>query len=268
MKIKEVNIGLSGVIPVASYQNLRPSYSMTVELQDGDDPEKVFTLARNKLRNMFESEANRAKADLIEKQYSNIRFYDKGDKRYPSVTSITGFDIDWSVTADELMQYASRGTIVHKIIEIYLKERKWVDPRDVKELEDDIKIVLGGSRKLTWKNCSYQIAVEKLCEDLNIINIEQTVYNDQHLYAGRLDLYGEYKGIPSVIDFKTGATTDMRQLAAYAACLPNIKQLIIVPVGKTDNKSGYKKPIISTMIETEFKSFLAQRLKFRKRFGI
>jgi len=268
MKIKEISASISGVIPIASYENLRPGYTISAELEEGEDANTAFKSIKDIIRLHFENECNRAKTDLIEKQYSNIRFYEVGDKKYPSVTSILGWNIDWKISEDELQQYASRGTIIHKLIEIYLTQNRWANPIDLPELENDVTILLSGSKGLTWKDCSYEKALESIRKDIKMIGTEETLHNDEHLYAGRVDTICEYEGKVSVLDFKSGTTIDMRQLAAYAACLENIEQLVIVPVGPTDNKCGIKKPIICTNIQKEFKGFLYARAKFRERFGI
>ena len=100
------------------------------------------------------------------------------------------------------------------------------------------------------------------------LKIEHELFNDVNLYAGTADIIGNYDGKRSVVDFKSGTVYDFRQLAAYAVCLENIEQLVIMPVGQTDNKCGYMKPKICTTIQDEFKEFLKARAKFKKRFGI
>lgn len=268
MKIKEIKASLSGVIPIASYENLKPYYEIAAELEEGDDIDEIFKRLKGILRWHFEQEGNRAKADVIEKQYAGVRFYEKDGKKYPSVTSILGWNVDWKISEDELQQYGSRGTIIHRLIEIYFREKKWANPLDLPELENDVATLMAGSKKLSWKTCSYQKAIESVMSDIKVMLLENELYNDEHLYAGRSDLYCLYKGKRTIMDLKSGTTTDMRQLAAYAACMDSIEQLVIVPVGPTDNKSGFKKPIVCTNIEKEFKGFLYARAKFRERFGI
>uniref|UniRef100_A0A6M3JI73 PD-(D/E)XK nuclease superfamily protein n=1 Tax=viral metagenome TaxID=1070528 RepID=A0A6M3JI73_9ZZZZ len=268
MKIKEIKASISGVIPIASYENLKPYYEISAELEEGDNIADKIKELRDIVRWHFDQEGNRAKADVIEKQYAGIRFYEKDGRKYPSVTSILGWDIDWKISEDELRQYGSRGTIVHKLIEIYLKEGSWANPLEIPELENDVATLLGGSKKLSWVDCSYKAAVEGLMGDLKVIQLENELYNDENLYAGRADLVCLYKGKQTIMDFKSGTVTDMRQLAAYSACVEGIEQLVIVPVGQTDNKSGVKKPIVSTDIAGEYKKFLYARAKFRERFGI
>lgn len=268
MKIKEIRAALSGVIPIASYENLKPTYEIVAELEEGDNVEDSMKDLRTKLRWHFDQEGNNAKADLIQKQYSNIRLYEKDGKKYPSVTSILGWNVDWKISEDELQQYGSRGTIVHKMVERFLTDGVWVEPTDIPELENDVASVTGGSLKLSWNSCSYKDAIDQIAGDLKVIEQEKELYNDENLYAGRVDLICLYKGKKTILDFKTGTTTDMRQLAAYAACEDGIEQLVILPVGPTTNKSGFKKPVVCTDIEKEFKAFLYARSKFRQRFGI
>jgi len=268
MKIKEIKASITGAIPIASYENLKPFYEISAELEAGDNLDDKMTELRGIVRSHFEREGNNAKADLIQKQYSGIRLYEKDGKKYPSVTSILGWNTDWKISEDELQQYGSRGTIVHKLVEKFLSGGGWVDPTEIPDLSNDVATVTAGSLALSWKDCSYEKAVEAINGDLEVIMQEQELFNDENLYAGRADLVCQYNGKKTILDFKSGTTTDMLQLAAYAACLEGVEQMVIVPVGPTDNKSGFKKPIISTDVQGEFKRFLYARASFRQRFGI
>jgi hypothetical protein len=267
MKTKEISVGLSGVISTASWENLRPSFNIVAELEEGETDEECFAKLRGTLRAQFEMEANRAKTDLIEKQYSNIRFREKDGKKFPSVTSILDWDKTWRVTQDELNQYAARGTIVHKLIEIYYKTGEWKIPVEIDELKEEVAILLGGSLGFSWTDCTHELFIEKYGDKIKVEKTEQIVFNDEILYSGQYDLKGSYDNVSAIIDFKTGAY-DMRQLAAYAVCETGIKRLVVLPVGPTDNKCGYKKPVICDTINDQFKDFLKARKKFRLRFGI
>ena len=265
--IEEISASLSGVIPVAAYENLRPSYSMTVKPIGEQDPKEIFTIIEKVLHERFELEANRAKTDLIEKQYTNIRFREKNGKKYPSVTSILGWNKQWAVTVDQLKQYAARGTIVEWLILDYLKGGVWPNPIDVLALKEDVAILLGGSCGFSWANCTHEAFMEKYKDKIKIEKTKGVVFNDELLYSGEYDILGEYDGVRSIMDIKSG-TFDMRQLAAYAICEKDIEQLVILPVGPTDNKCGYKKPVICTTIQDEYKKFTEARSKFRLRFGV
>ena len=267
-KIKEITVSLSGVIPVAAYENLRPSFSITVEPIDGENPEKIITSLQQYLHSVFENESNRGKADLIDKQYANIRFYEKDGKKYPSVTSILNWDKEWRVTDDELRQYASRGNIVEALINEFITTGEWIDPTQVPSLREDVSILMSGSLMFTWENCSHKEFMKQYrSKILNVEKIQGIVFNEEALYAGTYDIYGRYDTIWSIMDIKCGGF-DMRQLAAYAICEKDIQQLVILPVGPTDNKCGYKRPVVCDTIQKEFEEFLKARAKFKQRFGI
>jgi len=272
MKIKEIHAGISGVIPIASYENLRPSYDMTAELEEGESVDECFLKLRKVIRMQFDIEANQAKIDLIEKQYQNIRFRERNGKKYPSVTSITDWDKDWRISDDELRQYAARGTIVHALVEEYIKTGEWAEPDKLPQLKEDIIVLATGSLKLKWQDCTHQKFFEQFGKDFEFILTEQEVYNDEHLYSGRYDAKGKYKDKLSIIDFKTGSSYHHKQLAAYAVAERNgdsqIEQLVICPIGPATTKTGYKKPSVNEQIKDNFKVFLHDRAKFRARFGI
>lgn len=272
MKVKEIHMGLSGVIPIASYENLRPSFDVTLETVEGEDPEVLevlFAKIRKILHSQFEVEENRAKTDLIEKQYQNIRFRVKDGKKYPSVTSITKWDKDWKISDDELQQYGARGTVWHKLIEEFIKSKGiWPEPDMLPDLKGDLITLATGSLKLDWRSCSAKKFFAQFGKDFEFLKTEQTVFNDENLYSGRYDALAKYKGKLSIVDFKTGTSYHHKQLAAYAVCEKGIEQTVICPVGFTKNKSGVMKPDVTDDIQGNFKQFLRDRTKFRQRFGI
>ena len=267
MRIKEITVSLSGVIPVAAYENLRPGFSITVEPINGEEPEKIIAFLQEYLHTVFEHESNRGKADLIDKQYTNIRFYEKDGKKYPSVTSILNWDKEWRVTDDELRQYASRGNIVEALVQDFIINEKWLEPELTSDLREDVSILGSGSLMFTWENCSHKAFMEQYRSKIEVKEFQGTVFNDAALYAGTYDVLGKYDGLDSIMDIKTG-TFNMRQLAAYAICLEGIEQLVVLPVGPTDNKCGYKRPVICDTIGKEYEEFLKARAKFKQRFGI
>ena len=269
MKIKEIHVGLSGVIPIASYENLRPAFDITAELNETDNLDECFDKLKSTLRSQFDREANQAKTDLIEKQYKNIRFREKNGKKYPSVTSITDWSKEWRISEDELLQYGARGTIVHALIGEYIKTGEWVAPETLPTLREDLLVLATGSLGLKYQDCSHKKFFEQFGKDFEFAeSIEKEVYNDEHLYSGRYDAKCLYKGKLSIIDFKTGSSYHHKQLAAYSVCEEGIEQLVVCPVGVANNKVGYKKPSATEQIRDNFKVFLKDRAKFHKRFGI
>ena len=271
--VKEITVSLSGVIPVAAYENMRPGYSITVEPQNGSSPEKVITNCETLLHKMFENAANRAKADDIKRTYASLRWYEKDGKEYPSVTSILGWNVDMAkmcrMTPDELLQYACRGNIVEAMINEYLRHGEWLEPSMIPSIREDVAVLETGSLGMTWKVCSYKEFIAKFESKIKVEAIQKTVFNDEHLYAGTEDILGEYDGVKSVIDIKCRkGGWDMRQLAAYAKCEKDVKQIVIFPVGECDNVCGYKKPVICTTIQAEFEKFIIARAAFKRRFNI
>jgi len=273
VKIKEITVSRSGVIPVAAYANLRPGYSMTVEPENGATAEEIIQQCDEFLIRMFDMAANRALADDLGKTYAKLHWYHRGGLTFPSVTSVLGWNVDLAkqanMTPDEMYQYASRGHIVEWMINCYLKDGEWLDPRSKPTMAENVSVVDSGSRRLTWDACTHKIFMEKFEGKLKVEAIQKEVYNDEYLYAGTTDILGEYDGKRSIIDIKCRkGGWDFRQLAAYAMCEEGIEQLVVFPVGETDNKCGYKNPVICDTIKREFEGFIKARALFKRRFGI
>jgi len=268
VKVKEITIGKSGVIPIASYSNLKPAFSMTVEPEEGEDLDSIFKSVQEIIDNQFEREERNAAVKRIEKLYKNIRFYKKNGKKYPSVTSIMGWDTEWKIPSYELNQYGARGTIVDRLLQLFLKENKWFNPQELSELQNDVNILLSGNLKLHWEDCTHIKFMEKYGKLLGEPKeIQKTVFNEELGYAGTPDLIAPFQEKKSIIDCKTGGY-DFAQLAAYAGCEEGIEQLVIFPLGPTNNVSGYSKPIVRLNWDDDWKRYLLMRKKFRENFGI
>ena len=268
MKFRECTFSLSGVIPLASYENSRPGFSITAELAENEELESAMSFCQRYLHGLMEMEINRGKAEYIERAYADkIRFYEKDGRKYPSVTSILYWDAEWRVTLDHLTQLASRGTIVGSMVETYLATGLWLDPETSPLLVDDVAILKTGSSKLSWDDCSHKAFCEKFGKDITVENVQGTVFNDEHIYAGTYDILGTFEGKKALMDVKCGGH-NMAQLAAYAVCAPDVTTMVVLPVGPTDNKCGYMRPIICEDIQGEFEKFLQARAKFKARFGI
>ena len=204
---------------------------------------------------------------MLDKLYDGLRFYEKDGIKYPSVTSVLFYGKDFHMPEHELAQYAARGTIVGKMVETYLKTGEWIDPAKTESLIDDVAVLFGGTLNMHWDQCSHKEFTARFAGDITTESVQGTVYNEEYLYAGTYDIVGNYLGKRSLMDVKCGGF-DMRQLAAYAMCLEGIEQLVVLPTGKTDNKCGYKRPVVCGTIQTEFDGFLKARAKFRQRFGL
>ena len=270
-KVKEITVSLSGVIPVAPYENLRPGFSITVEPKEGEDPKKIIAACQDDLHLFFENESIRGTAELRAVQVPNIRWYARGDgdyRGYPSVTSILHYNAKWHVTEQHLTQLAARGTVVGEITEQYLSNGNWFDPQEMSVLRKDVDILNHGASNLHWDQCSHKAFCKKYGDKIKVDSTQGVVFNDEHKYAGTYDIVGTYEGKKTLMDIKCGATRDLKQLAAYAMCLEGVEQIMILPLGPTDNKCGYMRPEPCTDIQKEFDDFLRARDNFRKQFGI
>lgn len=279
MKIKtiEVETSFGGVISEAPYENIRPAYRdcVVIDIDDNDNEAEIRNKYRNELQNEqireFDLLKNKMKTQLIEMQFKKIAFREKDGKKYPRVSSIISWMKEWKISENSLMQYAARGSIVHKLIEYYINNQVWLTLDELSQREPDSNndiVLLGGNLKLSIDDCSYKEYFEKYGKEFEFDKTEEIVFNEDYFYTGRIDAEGKYNGKKSIIDFKTGSAREFKQLAAYAKCRDNIEQLVICPVGPTENKSGVINPVVSIDIEGEFRKFLKDRADFKKRFGI
>lgn len=160
-------------------------------------------------------------------------------EKYPSVTGVTGFG-----TKKEIMEWrdrvgheeanristraANRGTRLHKICEDHMYGKP-VNP-DMFDIE-------------IWNQFKSQI------EHIdNIHGIESKLYSHKHKVAGTCDLIAEYKGVLSILDWKTSrrlkgideADSYLMQCAAYAECFHELTGLqidsLVVIIGTDDEK--------------------------------
>jgi hypothetical protein len=207
---------------------------------------------------------------LIEKQFQNVGFHknEEDNLDYPRTSSIMDWDSEWKIAKHELSQYGARGTIVHKLCHLFVTENEWFNPIELAELDDEVNILLSGNLKLGWKECSHKKFMEKYRSDVGEVEaMEKVVFNKELFYSGTPDLVAPFKGLKSIIDYKTGAY-DFASLAAYAGCIKGIKQLVIFPVGESKTVSGYSKPIIRSEWSADWDRFVEKRRKFRENFGI
>jgi len=194
------------------------------------------------------------------------RTYREQCGNYPSVTSIIHPEgLDFS--PELLKQYASRGTIVHKQVEHYLRTGEVVSAQEC-GLDKDYEIVRDGSLKLSIENCRFKEFFKVYGEFIEPRYIEKKLKNKTHRFAGRADIIGKYKGEWAIMDVKTASSyepskmTDYwMQLAAYAHCVkPALKKMVIIPINPTAPK-GYMEPLVETDVEHYFNLFL-EKLKY------
>ena len=279
-RIIEITASVSAVIPTGNYENFKPMYSVKEIVKVNGNSDEVISNRTNELRELLLAKLNedyeRMRIERIKLQRQDIKFYQRGNKQYPSVTSIINAIEPITYDPDKLKQYASRGNIIHAQIAYFFKTGRWEENIDkIPNTKLDKLIVTQGSLKLKWDDVSFMNFWEKFSKDIEVISSESEVYNDEYLYAGTLDLLCKYKGKLTVLDFKTANEYDnakldkyFRQTSAYAKCLnEKVEQMVIVPL-KNTVKQGYGEPFIEEDIDGYFMKFLQDRSAFKEIYGI
>lgn len=288
----EISASFTGKISTAQFENEQPFFSAKeiVEMEDDNTLVDMFiNLRQSQLKQIcyeqFKQHAEIAYQEKVAKSYQNIRFYDAGNgKKYPSVTSIIGMDDNFFVSADELAQYGARGTVIHKQIELFLKDGIWRDYKDIPEVAFQVMTVLKGTLGLQLDDVNFINFANDY--PFTVIAQEKQVINHEHKYAGRLDIlctidsknkgkWDKIEGIqfdvPTILDIKTATSLDkvkgFTQQAAYAMTDSTIKQIGLIHLTK-ENVCGYAKPQITPKIEAYWNIFLNKRNLFQQRYGV
>lgn len=293
-RILEITASFTGTISKGAYENEKPLFALkeTIDLQEDEGLQwsDVDVADRQKqlqeiCRNQFRKQEDASLVERIAKEYQNIRFYDISDSvKYPSVTSIIGWDKDFHMSKEDLQQHASRGNIIDKQVEIFLSTGEWKEPKDIPEIYPDLVIVKRGGLGLEIGNVDFQAFYEKY--PFKVINQQQIVINHEHRYAGRREILcvieREKKGawekidgvlfdVPTLLDIKATSSLDktyvMKQCTAYAKCDLSIKQIGAIHLTK-NNKCGYARPVIESDLNKYWSLFLSDRKNFNKRFGV
>jgi hypothetical protein len=298
----EISASFTGTIPTGSYENEKPFFGVKeiieydtdnwkVDNAEGEGKEEFHGNIAKRQKELhqicydqFKAQAEVSFRERIAKTYKDIRFYSAaGGKKYPSVTSIINMDKDFHIPQDELSQYASRGTIIHKQVEVFLSTGKWKAPQDIEEVSHDYLSVAKGSLGLDIENTNFQAFYKAY--PFEVIELESTVLCDNHQYGGRLDILctissenkGKWEKIegvvydkPTILDIKTTSSLDkiggLTQQSAYAKA-KNVEQIGLIHLNK-DVKQGFSTPAITTNIGRYWNLFLNKRELFKGRYGI
>lgn len=210
-----------------------------------------------------------------------IRFYPSGKgTRYPSVTSILhpeGIDFPKEL----LEQYAARGTLIHRKVELFLKEGKYPSLKDMwlrfRDIRDTIDTLKKGSLKLDHTKCNWPGFYKEHGARFTFDEVETLLVNHEHEYAGRTDAIGTFDGMPAIIDFKTASDYNkdklagyFMQLSAYAGATGvQIEALVVIPLNPK-SPVGYDAPLVSTgkEVDKHFAKFLTKRRELKEKYGI
>ena len=136
-----------------------------------------------------------------------VRLYETPEgNKYPSITTVLsirnkkglhewGKRVGYDVANYVARTAASRGTKVHHMCEDYLNNVHVSWPEKWKEHE-----------KHFLPYCLFnQLKEQALCNINGIYAQEAGLYSDKYKVAGRVDCIAEYRGVPSIIDFKTSS---------------------------------------------------------------
>jgi|TARA_B100000282_G_scaffold103901_1_gene73486 genome maintenance exonuclease 1 len=136
-----------------------------------------------------------------------VRLYETPEgNKYPSITTVLSIRnkkglhewrkrVGYDVANYVARTAASRGTKVHHMCEDYLNNVHVSWPEKWKEHE-----------KHFLPYCLFnQLKEQALCNIDGIYAQEAGLYSDKYKVAGRVDCIAGYKGIPSIIDFKTSS---------------------------------------------------------------
>ena len=140
-------------------------------------------------------------------EINGVRYYDTGDAKYPSVTTVTGILSNASIQewrkrvgeeeANRVSARASkRGTQIHSLCEDYLK--------------------LGKADPNPFDTEMFNSLVPSLSLIDNIHALESPLFSHKLKVAGTVDCIADYDGKLSVIDFKTsGRIKDKKDIPGY-----------------------------------------------------
>ena len=287
MRKVKISASFTGTISTGSFENEKPFFAIEEEIEDTLSDLDICSRQKELHEicyTQFKRQAEIAYTERIAKEYRNIRFYDGvGGIKYPSVTSIIGWDEDFHVSPEALAQYGARGEIIHKQVEVFLKTGVWKLPKELPEIYPALVILKNGSLGLTVEDVNFIDFYKNY--PFKVLELEKTVINHEYKYGGRLDIkcviestnpgkWAKIEGIkfdvPTILDVKSGEidkTKNLKQQTAYAKGEPDVVQIGLIHLNK-ETQQGYSKPIIETDVNKYWPLFLDDREKFKKRFGI
>ena len=272
-RIQGIQIGKSATIATAQYENLKPSYGMSVDTSGFSLEQiyKAYEIGNKMLDTEMKIESHNKLAERLEMD-SGIGYSMIDGIAYAWVSSICSFDIVWRIPDFELQQYASRGKIAEALFCDMLLGKEY--PEDLyqfcqgKDLAEDYAIVINGNLKLDFESLTIKEQYKQVKDHITKPQFQVRAQNNEHLYTGKIDLLCLWDKVPAVLDIKcTASLPNYNQVALYGVCYPEVKIIGYIPIGKCDLARGYDKVKMTTEIAKEFKLAIKKRYRFFKRFG-
>ena len=281
----KITVQFTGVISTGEFENERPLFALEDDF-NGTDIEVQFRqeLLYDICRGMFDKVQKESIVRRLEKMRKDLRFYPRNGEQYVSVTSVIGWDADFFISEEDLLQYAAQGEINHLKLSYFIKDGEWYEAKEIPEAHFHIVILKKGNLNLPVDSGNIKSFLEKY--PIDFIDSEIVIFNDKEKYAGRRDAYGKLvmnkeweksgaEDLPTLFDLKRTADDkkNFKQLAAYAKASPEkIGQLIVIPIGDGSKskpiKQGFSKPLVTQNIDAYYKMFLQDREQFRKRWNL
>lgn len=288
----EIVASMSGKVNTGNYENIDPFFSIK-EVIDTEMTDEEKTKRQNELHLLckinFDKAVNKLKGvepnasyDIkkLAEAYKNIRWYEHGLEKYPSVTSILSyFSTPFDFPKDELKKLADRGTVIHALCEMYLIKGEWLSLDELERVAMELydRPLLHAIETVVEHNL--------VLDDIDFIGFlnnyplerldsEFTVVSEEFQYGGRCDLKAVYDGKITLCDIKTGGVSSektkkaLEQLSAYAKAdgMDDVEQIMVIPLNHKV-KQGFSKPTISTPDE-HWDDFLTKRRNFFKELGV
>lgn len=186
----------------------------------------------------------------------------------PSVTYITSFypkgaqltkwiaDQGWDEAEAKKKEAGERGSRIHQAVAV---------------------LVAGGTITPDWAYEGQELTVEEYAAVLSfrdwfevtrpeVLGSEFLIWNEEHGYAGTVDLKVRMGGEVWVIDLKSSKSVYPEyslQLSAYKKCIPDATRIGVLQVGSKRTKAGWK----FTELEDRFDVFLATKRIWENEVG-
>ena len=282
----KISASFSGVLPTGKFSNMRPGFTaeMEYEADFGNMAEVLLAVetAQQELQGIcyqnFEAEALKAKIIKIKSDLQNFRFHEVGEEKFPSVSTVAGYDKEFFVEDEDLKIYAAQGNIIDTEIRNFVKTGEWQDSKDLLECTADRFILktkaLSTGKVLALSGWNFRGFLEKYPIE-NLQSMEEIVYSKKHRIAGTPDLLGKYNGLKTLVSIKrTKSEIDnFIQEAGYSLCegLEDVEQFMVIEMKAEEdggNKQGYSKPTITTDVAKYRELFLRKRSEVLKIYGV
>lgn len=289
----EITVSVSGKIPRQSYENYAPMFSVKEIHEVISDEERYArqVYLQGECEKLFNTCRDKIQLEELQSQYKNFDFIlnPADGRKYPRVTDILYWDVDFYTNPEVLSQYGARGSAIHELIEHYISSQTahqssgtsrpggdWGPFEKVISKRNAI-ILKTGSEKL-WDSLDlfdFPGFCAKYGESINWMDGEFRGFNREHFYTGQPDRIGEYEGKKCIFEFKTRGIKelDLCQMAAYSKLedprLEGIERLVAIPLNSA-NKQGFGKPVVveKADIEKYWNLFLRHRRDFKEKFSI